>query len=168
MPKALRALLDDAQDVEHLMKGRACGFISACRSENSPKENERNTNQLRQTLESRGHKVVPVKGGFIENKGTPQEKHVDGEDSFFVGHKHQGNDGGRVYRDLIDLGKRYKQESIIHKPHDSDVASFHGTKKGADPDLGQHQVIGKAHWDKEAEGAEYYTKTQNGRQFTFK
>ena len=165
MPKSIRQILESVQNVEHLMKGRAIGIIGACRGENTPEQNKKNTEELHQSLLSRGHKVIPSFGGYVENKGTPQEKEVN-EPSFIVAHKHQGNDKGAILNSITELGKRYKQESVLHKPHNSDVASLHGTTKSAEMDVGDKVDIGTAHWDKDAEDSPYYTKV-NGHKFSF-
>lgn len=65
------------------------------------------------------------------------------------------------------LGQRYHQDAILHKPHNSEIAHFHGTREGADPPLGHKVAIGKAHWDHHAEDSPYFSRV-NGRKFTFK
>lgn len=142
---------------------RAVGMISAERGHLSPDENEHRSNTLHSELKAAGHKVTPVQGGYVENHGTPQAKEVS-ERSFLVMHKKTGDDNGAVKNTLTRLGKKYDQDSILHKPHNSDIASFHGTNKAEFPGYGKQVPVGKKQPYK---GGQYFTQMPNGKRFTF-
>jgi hypothetical protein len=142
---------------------RALGTISAERGHLSPLENIARTKSLHNDLKATGHKVVPVKGGYIENHGTPDAKEVH-ERSFLVMHKNTGNDNGAIKKTLTTLGKKYDQDSILHKPHNSDIASLHGTNKASFPGYGKSVAVGKK---QNYSGGEFFTEMPNGKRFTF-
>jgi len=162
--KPLRKVVpEQPMDVEHLFKGRSVGIISAGRDNLPEAENNKRHKALHSSLKKLGHIVIPAEGGYVHNYGTPQARPTH-EKSFIVAHKNPGSDGGQVYRDLIHLGKHYGQDSILHKPHDSDIASFHGTNDSAKPGIGKYDTVGKLKMDK---AGEFYTRLANGRTFVF-
>jgi hypothetical protein len=153
-------------DISSKFKDRNIGMISGHRAENSVEQNNKNHSELHKDLKTLNHTVHHAEGGFVENKGKHNEKEIT-EPSYLVLSKKKGEDHGKLLKDLTNLGKKYNQDSILHKPHHSDIASFHGTKKGADPELGHKQDVGKVHWDNDVEDSPYFSKVK-GRKFTFK
>lgn len=92
------------------MNERACGFITAFRSEYSHKENLRRNKLLEADIRSSGLTYIKAQGGFIENSGTYDEQRVT-EDTFCV------IDNRFPVKDFIELmvylcGK-YEQESVL-------------------------------------------------------
>jgi hypothetical protein len=142
---------------------RSIGLMSAERGNLAPQVNAHRTRALHSDLRAAGHKVVPVDGGFIENHGTPEAREVK-EKSFLVMHRNHGDDGGAVKKTLIHMGKKYGQDSVLHKPHNSDVASLHGTNNSF-PGLGKVHPVGKY---RQRDGDQMFTRMPSGREFTFK
>ena len=69
---------------------RSIGAISASRShpemtkQEETAHNNKETDNLETDLKKTGLAYRPVRGGYIENKDTPEEKDVTGEKSFIV------------------------------------------------------------------------------------
>jgi hypothetical protein len=88
-----------------------------------------------------------VRGRFVENQGTPEAKNVDEHSFLVIGKK--GSDQSRQGSDkslkalLRTQGEKYDQDSILHKPHNSDEAFLVGTNKSKSPGLGRHVNVGK-------------------------
>lgn len=127
-------------------KNRSVSIISAERGENTAAENNRQTEKLHSDLKASGYGFVRGRGGYVEGHGTADAMNVAGEHSFLVvGHK--GDDGGKMLGHIKKLGAEYKQESILHKPHDSEDASWHytsGDKKGSVEHQGKFKQDNKA------------------------
>ena len=68
--------------LKHINDNEIC-FISACRSENSNKENKKFTEELAADIRSLGYSYITVLGGFTENRGKENEADIV-EASFFV------------------------------------------------------------------------------------
>ena len=119
---------------------RNFGIVSAHRSELTPEENEQRTQELESAIRGLGYGFVKAIGHYVENKGEPTEKQAK-ENSFIVGGRKE-DDGGKLLTDLKELGKRYNQESILHKPHDTNVASLHILRDTFDNKEGDSFPIG--------------------------
>lgn len=94
---------------QHIDDG--CMMISACRGDKTEAENAKRTDQLAKDL--RGYKFgyIRILGGYIENKGTPDEVEVT-EESFFVPKpKDMGDE--EFFNVAIRLCKRYNQDSVL-------------------------------------------------------
>lgn len=166
--KKLRDIIvenEELFDLEKHMKNREYGFISADRGEYSPDENVQRALKLHKDLLHTGHEITPVKGGYVENYKTPKAKRVY-ENTYMVSHGKTGENGG-IKENLIALGKKYEQDSVMHKPHDSDTANLHGTKEGAYPGLGNTEPVGKFKWASADDPPEFHTKLSDGRVFHF-
>jgi hypothetical protein len=59
-----------------------------------------------------------------------------------------GDDGGALLGHLKHLGKKYGQDSILHKPHNSDKASLHRTNE---TEKDKHIEVGSWHPNRTAE-----------------
>jgi len=77
-------------------------------------ENEKNNSILRAKLLKLGYGVTSIKGEFIENFGSANERTVK-ENSFFVVDL---EDRGTLKRDLIKLGTLFEQDSVTYNQHD--------------------------------------------------
>lgn len=140
---------------------RAIGIISAERSGHTPEENNKRTENLKKDLSMSGYGYVHGRGGYVEEHGTPNAQDVSGEKSFIlIGPK--TDDGGKFLNHIKHLGRKYGQESILHKPSDSEVASWHYTV-GAN--AGKVEPVGSIHHD---DTAMYYTAISGGKKkFSF-
>jgi len=122
----------------------AVGAVTAERGGRSRAENKANNKKVLAYLLDKGYSVIKVKGSYMENFGSEDEREV-GEESFFVAnHKVDGDDGGELERDLIKLGRLYDQDSILSVPFGK-KGYLYGTSKrsNAFPDYNQKHVVGK-------------------------
>lgn len=138
---------------QHNNEGRNLGIISAQRSytgaENDTKaknewnrQNNDNHRALGKDLEAKGYGFVRVNGR--SNEGTQESPRWANERSYLVVGK-KGDDGGKLFSDLKELGEKYKQSSILHKPHNSASASLHGLRDDGWPARGETVNVGTFH-----------------------
>ena len=126
------------------------GIMSGQKDHFDQKTNEKNHQELQDHFKTKGYQVTPVDGVY---KG-------ESEKSVMIVSPKIGNDNGVLQKDMIERGKHYDQESILHKAHDSDVARLHypdGSKKATS--------IGKLHLG--ITNSDNHTKLPNGKTFTF-
>lgn len=97
--------------------------------------NMRNNNLLRAALLDKGFSVTPIDGTYIENFGTDDEIEVK-ENSFFVANTSSLTQE-EFFGILIDLGKKFCQDSIMLIPMGGENARLHGTNTSAFPGLDQ-------------------------------
>ncbi|MCB9074047.1 MAG: hypothetical protein H6552_00725, partial [Chitinophagales bacterium] len=91
------------------------GIISALRNENSKEGNLKNHQELKEELRKRGFGTTILKGHFIEdyNPGDKTKGKDVVEVSIFVAGDKENQ---KLKNALIELGKKYKQDSILYKP----------------------------------------------------
>lgn len=94
---------------QHIENG--CMMISACRGERSEKENAQKTDELAKDIRDAGLGYIRILGGYIENKGTDDEKEVT-EESFFVP-KNKDMSDEDFFNIAIKLCKKYGQDSVL-------------------------------------------------------
>lgn len=101
--------------LEKHFQNNDCAFISACRKENTPEENNIATNNLAHDLQILGYGYIKINGGYIESIGKPDERAVI-EKSFAV---FNNNDPTKYHtdfkRDMIGLCNEYNQDSVFIK-----------------------------------------------------
>jgi hypothetical protein len=90
--------------------------------------------------------------GFIEGR------RFDEKSLLVVGKK--GDDGGALLGHLKHLGEKYGQESILHKPHNSEKASLHSTNE---TERDKHIEVGSWHPNRTAE---FHSLMKNRRPIT--
>ena len=95
--------------LQHIDNG--CMMISACRGERSEEENAKKTDELAEDIRSENLGYIRILGGYIENKGTEDEKEVT-EESFFVPKPKDMSDED-FFNIAIDLCKKYNQDSVL-------------------------------------------------------
>ncbi len=137
------------------------GTISACRGENTPKQNKKRTAKLKAALIGLGYSVTKVNGVYIENYGKPNEKKVR-EVSFIVFDQHQT---GGLELTLRTLGKAYRQDSVTFNSAKDGNYYLIGTsrKPGLSPAFNQRFKLGRPMWGKSGE----FHSTVNGSPFVF-
>jgi hypothetical protein len=143
--------------ITSLVKNRNTGMLSASRGTLSPEENDRRTENLKKDLMVRGLKHIPLLGRYIENFGKKNATPVD-EKSFFV----HGKDD--ILPHLMELGKKYDQDSILHKKNDESVAKLHGTNDSGYPGMGKTADVGEF---KPHEKGEFHSVLPDGKTFSF-
>lgn len=147
-------------------------IISANRKENTPEENKKKTLELKKELEDKGFKPITVHGGWIEDEGLDTEREV-AETSFFVplffGNKafsasqFDATSTHIFYKWVFDLGKKYKQESILYCPPNGKPRYVQTTEKN----YGDGPVKPGTHFDRfnkvihNQKNAPYYTDLVN-------
>ncbi len=147
------------------IKNHAVGAITAFRGDDVKQKNLQKNKVLLAKLLDKGYSVTKVKGSYIENKGSPEEKEV-GENTFFVINRRvEGDDGGQLERDLIALGSLFDQDSILSKKYDG-KAMLIGTsdRENAFPSKGETMEFDKAKFG-DTQG-EFFSRVK-GRKFAF-
>ncbi len=147
------------------------GTITSFRSQYNLEDNKKRNRSLNANLLSLGYRITKVKGGFIENIGEEDEKEVD-EDVFFV---EDWKDRGRLKEDLISLGEKFDQDSILFIPKSNiedvkvgDVSSFLiGTSRDDNKELKYGEEI-KFPVLKLGKGDNQFITKIKGRPFYFK
>jgi hypothetical protein len=104
--------------------------------------NKRNNKELSAFLLSQGYGVKNIQGSYIENFGSIDPEKVPREvkeASFFVTNL---KDDPHFFEEIINLGKRYCQDSVILVPK-GEEGYIYGTNKGKYPGLDQKETVGK-------------------------
>lgn len=100
---------------------RDCAFISACRSENTPEENNIATENLERDLRYLGYGFIKVKGGYIETADDGREIPVVEKTFAVFNNNHQnfknfpGGYKTHFKRDMIGLCRKYDQNTVLIK-----------------------------------------------------
>ena len=105
------------------------------------KTNRRNNKDLSAYILSRGYGLKNVQGSYIENFGSLDPEKIPREvkeNSFFVVNL---NNDPQFFDEIIDLGKRYCQDSVILVPKGGE-AFLYGTNNTY-PGLDQKETVGK-------------------------
>ena len=103
--------------------------------------NRRNNKDLSAYILSRGYGLKNVQGSYIENFGSIDPEKIPREvkeNSFFVVNL---NNDPQFFDEIIDLGKRYCQDSVILVPKGGE-AFLYGTNNTY-PGLDQKETVGK-------------------------
>lgn len=109
--------------IQHIEKNSNFGVISSFRGENTDKQNEESYKELVSLVRKMGYGYIALKGGYQEEEGFVNEK------SLFIPNISK--------EEMIDLGKKYGQHSVIVK----DKGSFEMI--GTNEDAGIGTVIEK-------------------------
>lgn len=120
-------------------EGRHYGTISAERKGLSPEENKNRMEALKDDLHRMGYSGRIKKTRGMWEGGS--------EASFMVSAHEAGTEhGNKLKSDLIALGKKYDQDSIIH--HDGKKAKLYGTNPTGYPGQGNVEGIGTTKMNK--------------------
>jgi len=153
------------------MEEHDCGTITAFRSKEgcgSPEDrpytkadNQKRNRQLYAQLQMKGYLATAVHGAYIENYGTSDAKEVRENVYFIVDAK----DSGRLLSDLLELGEKYDQDSILFIPKGGKGSILYGTNRCPQsfPGYGKQQKFNDR---KMGKGGEFMTKV-SGRPFMF-
>ena len=146
-----------------------CGTITALRSkegcagpEDMPytrADNQKRNRQLYANLQMMGYAATAVHGAYIENYGTPDAKEVRENVYFVVDIK----DTGRLRDDLVKLGNKYQQDSILFIPVGGNGSILIGTNDCPNSYPGFGKEV-KFNDRKMGQGGEFMTKI-SGRPF---
>lgn len=144
----------------------SCGTITSFRGSKTKAQNRATNKEMLTYLMGKGYSVTKIKGSYIENFGSENEKEV-GEESFFVcNQKIDGDDGGQLGKDLVALGRKYDQDSVLIIPFGGKGAYLYGTSKRDDayPSYNKKETVGKGKFGK-ASGQ--FLSRIRGREFAF-
>jgi len=138
------------------------GHITAFKGTRTKKENMEINRKLLAYLMDKGYGVSTVKGSYLEHFGKDNEKEV-GETTFFVVDRH---DTGNVHSDLIKLGIKFDQDSVLLVDKGIKNPRLFGTSKRDDSYPGwQNQVKpGEGKFGKRS--GQFFSRV-NGRVYTF-
>jgi len=142
-----------------------CGCITAFRGDKDRDTNLKNNKEVLTYLQGKGYSITAVKGSYIENFGTDKAKEVS-ENTFFVANqKVDGDDKGQLESDLVKLGRRYDQDSILMIPVGGKDAYLVGTNPdNVFPKYGKKETVGSGKYGKTS--GEFLSRIR-GRAFAF-
>jgi hypothetical protein len=138
------------------------GAITAFRGERDLATNKANNQKLKAYLMQKGFSVTAVKGSYLENFGSENQREVS-EPSFFVSdHKDTGN----LEQTLVALGRMFDQDSVLIVPKGGADAYLIGTSHRDDawPSYGKREVVGSSKFGKVV--GQFLSRVKN-RQFAF-
>lgn len=134
-------------------KGRNIGIISANTKKNTAEQNNTARKKLTKDIQKAGYGYAHVKGRGHEDDGVVDEPSI-----LVIGAK--GKKDG-LEKHIKGWGRRYGQESVLHKHHNEKHATVHNTsdKKSAWPAPGESVKVGEFHANK---ASEYTTMLKGG------
>jgi len=92
-------------------------IISASRGDNTAAENNQKTNELFQNIKNTKFTFIPAFGGFIENKGTEEEKHVYEKVFIILNFDKFGNElpFEELQQFALEMCEMFNQDSVLVK-----------------------------------------------------
>ncbi len=114
-----------------------CGIITAYHTGYTHIQNQKRNKSLYAKLASLTYGVTMVKGSFIENFKSDNQKEVDGYIIFVVDVRNRKN----LKIMLCELGEEFGIESILYIPKNNDISYLIGTKNNAYPGYGIHKEL---------------------------
>lgn len=147
--------------VHSKMQGTTTGTITAYRSEYSKQDNQKRNKSLVAKLMALGYSVTAVKGSYIENYGSDDEKEVS-EHSFFVSPRNE-QQAETLESDLIALGQEFDQDSVLIIKDGKGELVGTSRRDNAWPSFGQHEPVGGFKGGKAAE----FMSRVNNRSYVF-
>lgn len=150
--------------IQDKMSKHSAGAITAFRGDLTRKENKERNKELLSALKTKGYSVTKVKGSYIEQFGTKDAKEVGEESWFVVDDKIDGDDNGKLEKDLIALGKKYDQDSILTIRDGKGFLIGTSKRDNAFPSFGKKEPVGKGKFGKVS--GEFFSRIR-GRQFAF-
>ena len=146
--------------LEKHLQERNVAFISACRANNTPEQNNKATEALEADIRERGYGFIKVKGGYVE-KYNGQDVPVE-EKSFIVIDRNKPDTPYIVHnnrnflRDMLLFTREYNQEAVLVKLQGEKAGYYlpDGTLKRTFNNISKEDI------------EEYYTRLHNTK-FTF-
>jgi len=141
-----------------------CGAITAFRNEFTTSANKQRNKELFAALKAKGFSITKVKGSYIENFGSKDQKEVGEETWFVCNDKVEGDDNGELERILKKLGEMYDQDSIlsVRKGKANLIGTSH--RDNAFPSFNQTVAVGSGKYGQHSK--EFFSRI-NGREFAF-
>lgn len=107
-------------------KNANLGIISAERGMYSKKENFKRSKELEKLIKQAGFGYIHLKGFWVENSGTDNEKHIS-EKSYMIIAKKDKKDLLKEKLKLWGSEDYFRQEAVVFKPYDSEEFLLIGT-----------------------------------------
>ena len=123
-------------------------------------KNMQNNRELKAILLNKKYGVTKVKGSYVENFMEENSIEVQEESLFVV----NLSDDENFVDTIIELGKKYCQDSVLIIPQGGKGAYLHGTNNAEFPGLDNKETVG----DFKAGGEEQFMTRVSGRPFAFK
>lgn len=114
-----------------------CGIVTAYHSGYTHIQNQKRNKSLNAKLAAMTYGITTVKGSFVENFGTDNEKEVEGHIIFVVDVRNRKN----LEVMLRELGEEFGIDSILNIPKDNDKSCLIGTKKNTYPGYGVNKEL---------------------------
>lgn len=143
------------------MQNSVTGSITAYRGEYTKAENQQRNKSLVSKLLIAGYSVTAVRGSYIENYGSEDEKEVS-EHSFFVSPLKPGTDE-TLEKDLIALGQEFDQDSVLIIQNGKGELVGTSNRENAWPGFGKREPVGGFKGGKAAE----FMSRVNDRPYVF-
>jgi hypothetical protein len=137
-----------------------CAILTAFRGNLRRDENIKRNGELKKILMGKGYYLTEIKGVYIENYKRANPKEVL-ENSFLVCNSNQYN-GFKSF--MIDLGKKYDQDSVLICPREGKNAFLYGTNYTGYPGMDETEDVGNLKMKKDGE---FYSRKSGGIIFTF-
>lgn len=143
------------------MQDGVAGAITAYRSEYTRRENQQRNRSLLAKLQASGFSVTAIKGSYVENYGSEDQREVS-EHSYFVSPYGKGS-AERLEDMLVSLGQEFDQDSVlvISKGKGQLIGTSH--RENAWPSFGSREPVGGFRGGKAAE----FMSRVNNRSFVF-
>lgn len=125
--------------------------------------NRYNNQNLKITLMAYGYIVIEVRGAYVEGLADGVKKAVF-ENSFFVVNRYDDQD---FQKNLVDLGMKFCQDSVLISPKGGREAYLYGTNNYPDPGLHNTKTVGRL-FAGDPEGDEMYHTRISKRPFSFR
>jgi hypothetical protein len=166
--------------LEEKMRKYKCICVSAFRGENTYAENKSKSKELLAYLLDKKYSVTRVNGSFIENMNEDNEQIVS-EETWFVADDQELYSRTQMIQDIFNLGKNYKQDSILVINQGGKTAYLLGTSKTNNfPEFGKKVDVGSQKFGgipvKDEQGniiekgkiaGEFFTRLKGNRSFAF-
>lgn len=147
--------------VHSKMQGTVTGTITAYRSEFSKVDNQKRNKSLVAKLMAVGYSVTAVKGSYIENYGSEDEREVS-EHSFFVAPRDE-KQAESLESDLVNLGQEFDQDSVLIITKGRGELIGTSRRDNAWPSFGSREPVGGFKGGKAAE----FMSRVNNRSYVF-
>lgn len=122
------------------LSGGTVGTITAYRSEFNKRENQQRNRSLVAKLMHKGYSVTAVRGSYIENYGSEDEKEVS-EHSFMVAPRDEKT-AATLEADLIALGQEFDQDSVLIVTDGKGELVGTSKRDNAWPSFGAREAVG--------------------------
>lgn len=123
------------------MDNQAIAIISAWRGCRTKTENRKRNVALAKDIRALGYQYYTVKGRFIENFKTQNERNVDEDSMVVFDVKPSKESDAKLKTDIMALGYKYNQDAILYKDAAGDGWTIRTQDVDRDCNIGQPITI---------------------------